>query len=69
LLGVDTGDLAARNRLFDSMVSSQSIRTPKTTLLSIPRDTHTEIVASYFDKITAYAFGGTAMSINTSNRC
>ena len=41
--------------------------TQKTTLLSIPRDTYTEILGyGTSDKINhAYAFGGTAMSINT----
>ena len=41
--------------------------TQKTTLLSIPRDTYTEIVGNgTTDKINhAYAFGGTSMAINS----
>lgn len=69
LLGVDTGDLGRteQGRSDSMVVVTINPHTQKTTLLSIPRDTYTEIVGyGTTDKINhAYAFGGTAMSINT----
>lgn len=69
LLGVDTGDLGrTKQGRSDSMVlATINPNSQKMTLLSIPRDTYAEIVGhGTSDKINhAYAFGGTAMSINT----
>ena len=69
LLGVDTGDLGRteQGRSDSMVVVTINPHTQKTTLLSIPRDTYTEIVGyGTSDKINhAYALGGTAMSINT----
>ena len=69
LLGVDTGDLGRteQGRSDSMVVVTINPHTQKITLLSIPRDTYTEIVGyGTSDKINhAYAFGGTAMSINT----
>jgi LCP family protein required for cell wall assembly len=69
LLGVDTGDLGRteQGRSDSMVVVTINPHTQTTTLLSIPRDTYTEIVGyGTSDKINhAYAFGGTAMSINT----
>ena len=68
-LGVDTGDLGRteQGRSDSMVVLTINPHTQKTTLFSIPRDTYTEIVGNgTSDKINhAYAFGGTAMSINT----
>lgn len=69
LLGVDTGDLGRteQGRSDSMMVATVNPNTKKTTLLSIPRDTYTEIAGMGFsDKINhAYAFGGTSMAINS----
>ena len=69
LLGVDTGDLGRteQGRSDTIMVMTVNPNTNKTTIVSIPRDTRTEIVGhGTTDKINhAYAFGGTAMSVNT----
>ena len=69
LLGVDTGDLGRteQGRSDSMVVVTINPHTQKTTLLSIPRDTYTEILGyGTSDKINhAYAFGGTARSINT----
>lgn len=69
LLGVDTGDLGRteRGRSDTMMVVTVNPNTKKSTLLSIPRDTYTEIVGyGISDKINhAYAFGGNSMAINT----
>ncbi|SFH86810.1 LCP family protein [Pisciglobus halotolerans] len=69
LLGVDTGDLGRteRGRSDTMMVLTVNPNTNKTTILSIPRDTYTEIVGKgKKDKINhAYAFGGVQMSVNT----
>lgn len=66
LLGVDErgGD---RGRSDALMVLSLNPETDEMQLISIPRDTRTEIVGKGFeDKINhAYAFGGTDMSVNT----
>lgn len=72
LLGIDSGDLGRteQGRSDSMMVATINPNTRKTTLMSIPRDTYTEIVGyGTFDKLNhAYAFGGTAMSINSVQR-
>ncbi|AZP04927.1 LCP family glycopolymer transferase [Jeotgalibaca ciconiae] len=69
LLGIDSGDLGRteQGRSDSIMIATVNPNTKKTTLMSIPRDTYTEIVGhGTWDKINhAYAFGGTGMSINT----
>lgn len=69
LLGIDSGDLGRteQGRSDSIVVATINPNTKKMVLLSIPRDTYGEIVGNgTSDKINhAYAFGGTAMSINT----
>lgn len=69
MLGVDTGDLGRteQGRSDTMMVMTVNPTTNKATMVSIPRDTRTEIVGhGTTDKINhAYAFGGTSMSVNT----
>lgn len=69
LLGVDTGDLGRteRGRSDTMMVVTVNPNTKKSTMMSIPRDTYTEIVGyGTSDKINhAYAFGGNSMAINS----
>ena len=69
LLGIDTGDMGRvdRGRSDTVMVMTVNPNTDQTTLVSIPRDTYTEIVGrGTQDKINhAYAFGGPSMAINT----
>lgn len=69
LLGIDTGDMGRvdRGRSDTIMVLTVNPEANKTTLLSIPRDTRTEIVGrGNQDKINhAYAFGGPVMAINS----
>ena len=69
LLGIDTGDKGRvdRGRSDTIMVMTINPKTNQTTLLSIPRDTYTEIVGKGFqDKINhAYSFGGAAMAMNS----
>lgn len=69
LLGVDTGDLGRteQGRSDTMMVVTVNPTTNQTSILSIPRDTYTEIMGrGTMDKINhAYAFGGVSMSINT----
>lgn len=69
LLGVDTGDLGRteRGRSDTMMVVTVNPNTKKSTIMSIPRDTYTEIVGyGTSDKINhAYAFGGNSMAINS----
>ena len=69
LLGVDTGDLGRteKGRSDSLMVITVNPNTNQTTLLSVPRDTYTEIIGKgKKDKINhAYAYGGVPMSINT----
>ncbi|MBO0481452.1 LCP family protein [Enterococcus sp. MSG2901] len=69
LLGVDTGDFGRtdQGRSDSIMVATVNPQKKTTTLVSIPRDTYTEIVGhGTSDKINhAYAFGGMAMSIAT----
>ncbi|WP_051912406.1 LCP family protein [Carnobacterium funditum] len=69
MLGVDTGDLGRteQGRSDTIMVMTINPKTNTSKIVSIPRDTYTEIVGKgTMDKINhAYAFGGTAMSMNT----
>lgn len=69
MLGIDTGDMGRveQGRSDTMMVMVVNPESNKTTLLSIPRDTYTEISGKgIMDKINhAYAFGGAAMSMNT----
>lgn len=68
LLGVDTGlDRTEQGRSDTMMVMTVNPNTNQTTIVSIPRDTRTEIAGhGTIDKINhAYAFGGTSMSVNT----
>ncbi len=69
LLGVDTGDLGRddQGRSDTIMVVTVSPKTGQTTMVSIARDTYTEIIGrGTMDKINhAYAFGGVAMSMAT----
>ncbi len=69
LLGVDTGALGRteQGRSDTLLVATVNPQTEKTLLVSLPRDTYTEIVGyGTMDKINhAYAFGGTAMTIAT----
>ena len=69
LLGVDTGDLGRteRGRSDTIMVVTVNPNTKKSTIMSIPRDTYTEIVGyGISDKLNhAYAFGGNSMAINS----
>ncbi|MGX6979953.1 LCP family glycopolymer transferase [Vagococcus elongatus] len=67
LLGIDTGDLGRdeQGRSDTMMVATLNPEDGETTLLSIPRDTYTEIVGrGQNDKLNhAYAFGGADMAI------
>lgn len=69
LLGVDTGDLGRteQGRSDTMMVLTVNPNTNQTSIVSIPRDTYTEIIGrGTMDKINhAYAFGGASMSVNT----
>lgn len=69
LMGIDTGDKGRveKGRSDTMMVLTVNPENKKTTMVSIPRDTRTEIVGKGVDdKINhAYAFGGPAMSMNT----
>ncbi|MER2226314.1 MAG: LCP family protein [Carnobacterium sp.] len=69
LLGTDSGDLGRteKGRSDTVMLLTVNKRKEKMTILSIPRDTYTEIIGhGTKDKINhAYAFGGVQMSINT----
>lgn len=69
LLGIDTGEMGRvdRGRSDTIMVMTVNPSENRTTLLSIPRDTRTEIVGrGTQDKINhAYAFGGPVMAINS----
>lgn len=69
MLGVDTGDLGRteKGRSDTMMVMTVNPRTNSSKIVSVPRDTYAEIVGKGInDKINhAYAFGGTAMSMNT----
>lgn len=69
LMGIDTGDYGRleQGRSDTMMVMTVNPNTDSSTLVSIPRDTYTEIVGKgIMDKINhAYAHGGPAMSINS----
>ncbi|MFL2116448.1 LCP family protein [Marinilactibacillus psychrotolerans] len=69
LMGIDTGDMGRtdQGRSDTMMLMTVNPNTKKTTIVSIPRDTYTEIVGKgTMDKINhAYAFGGTSMAMNT----
>jgi len=69
LLGIDNGTdgLTEEGRSDAMVVATINPKTQKTTLVSIPRDTFSEIVGNNsYDKINhAYWFGGAEMSINT----
>ncbi|MFW2900582.1 LCP family protein [Carnobacterium maltaromaticum] len=69
LLGVDTGDLGRteQGRSDSIMVVTVNPNTNESKIVSIPRDTYTEIIGQgTTDKINhGYAFGGTAMAVNT----
>ena len=69
VLGVDTGELGRTEvgRSDVMMVVTINATKNQTTMVSIPRDTRTEIVGhGTDDKINhAYAFGGVAMSVNS----
>ncbi|MFY9901580.1 MAG: LCP family protein [Trichococcus sp.] len=79
LLGADTGtaeeERTETGRSDTIIVCTVNPNTKTTTLLSIPRDSYTEIIGysdlydyygDYYDKMNhAYAYGGTEMSINT----
>lgn len=69
LMGIDTGDKGRvdKGRSDTMMVMTVNPTNKRTTLVSIPRDTRTEIIGKGFqDKINhAYSFGGPTMAINT----
>lgn len=69
LMGIDTGDKGRidRGRSDTMMLLTVNPKNKKTTILSIPRDTLTEIVGKgKEDKINhAYAYGGPTMAMNT----
>lgn len=72
LLGIDTGDYGRvdKGRSDTLMVGTVNPKTKKTKIISIPRDTYTEIVGhDTWDKVNhAYAFGGISMTANTVNK-
>lgn len=69
LMGIDTGTdgRVEQGRSDTMMVATINAEKNQTTVVSIPRDTYTEIVGyGTEDKINhAYAFGGAAMSMDT----
>ena len=69
LMGIDTGDMGRnyQGRSDTMMLMTVNPNSNETTIVSIPRDTYTEIVGrGTMDKINhAYAFGGTEMALNT----
>lgn len=68
-LGVDTGDLGRDEQGRSDSITVMTVNptTNESKIVSIPRDTYTEIVGhGTTDKINhAYAFGGVSMSVNT----
>lgn len=70
IMGIDTGDFGRTEvgRSDTMMVATVNQQKKETLLMSIPRDTYTEIIGKDFpDKINhAYAFGGPAMAMNTT---
>lgn len=69
VMGVDTGEYGriSTGRTDTMMLLTVNPNTDSTSIVSIPRDTYTEIVGrGVMDKINhAYAFGGTTMAVNT----
>lgn len=69
LLGTDSGDLGRteQGRSDTMIVATVNPKKETTTLVSIPRDTYTEIVGhGTTDKINhAYAYGGVSMALST----
>lgn len=69
IMGVDQGDFGrdAKGRSDTMMLLTVNPNTENTSIVSIPRDTYTEIIGKgNKDKINhAYAFGGTSMAVNT----
>ncbi|MCC5894479.1 MAG: LCP family protein [Alkalibacterium sp.] len=69
VMGVDTGEYGRieRGRTDTMMVLTVNPNTEQTSIVSIPRDTYTEIIGrGEMDKINhAYAFGGTSMAVNS----
>ncbi|WP_225743734.1 LCP family protein [Marinilactibacillus sp. Marseille-P9653] len=69
LLGLDTGEFGReeQGRSDSIMIMTVNPNTDQATMISVPRDTYTEIIGrGTEDKINhAYAFGGVPMTINT----
>lgn len=69
LLGIDTGALGRteQGRSDTMMVATINPKTQESLLVSLPRDTYTDIVGHHTtDKMNhAYAFGGAAMAMDT----
>lgn len=72
LLGIDTGELGRteQGRSDSMMIATVSPDKKQTTIVSIPRDTYTEIVGlGTLDKLNhAYAFGGAEMSMDSTEK-
>lgn len=72
LLGIDTGefDRTEQGRSDSMMIATVSPDKKQTTIVSIPRDTYTEIVGlGTQDKLNhAYAFGGAEMSMDSAEK-
>ncbi|MGX7150970.1 LCP family protein [Enterococcus ureasiticus] len=70
IMGIDTGDFGRTDigRSDTMMVATVNQKKKETLLMSVPRDTYTEISGKGFpDKINhAYAFGGAAMAMDTT---
>lgn len=69
IMGVDTGEYGRieTGRSDTMMLITVNPNTDQASIVSIPRDTYTEIIGrGEMDKINhAYAFGGTTMAVNT----
>ena len=72
LLGIDTGefDRTEQGRSDSMMIATVNPDKKQTTIISIPRDTYTEIVGlGTLDKLNhAYAFGGPEMSMDSTEK-
>lgn len=72
LLGIDTGefDRTEQGRSDSMMIATLNPDKKQTTIISIPRDTYTEIVGlGTQDKLNhAYAFGGPEMSMDSTEK-
>lgn len=72
LLGIDTGELGRteQGRSDSIMIATVSPEREQTTIVSIPRDTYTEMVGlGTLDKLNhAYAFGGAEMSMDSTEK-